>query len=56
MLEERYDYEEAIKFFEKASELYVLDNTPTSANQILIKASDLRILTRDYANSLPKAI
>jgi hypothetical protein len=55
-LDQNYDYEEAIKFYEKAAELYILDNTPTSGNSLLIKASDLRILTRDYEKSLPIAI
>ena len=48
-LEEEHDYEEAIKFYEKAAELYFTDETPTYGNQALIKSSDLAILTRDYA-------
>lgn len=32
-----------------------MEETPTYANQALVKASDLVILTRDYSN-LPKAI
>ena len=54
-LEEDHDYEEAIKFYEKAAELYFTDETPTYGNQALVKSSDLAILTRDYAY-LPKAI
>jgi len=47
-LELDHDYEEAIKFYERASELYQADETPTQANQLLVKASDLTVLTRDY--------
>jgi hypothetical protein len=54
-LEEDFDYEESIKFWEKAAELYQMEETPTYANQALVKASDLYILTREYSN-LPKAI
>jgi len=54
-LEEDHDYEEAIKFFERAAELYQMEETHTYANQALVKSSDLSILTRDYSN-LPKAI
>ena len=31
-LEEDHDYEEAIKFYEKAAELYFTDETPTYGN------------------------
>jgi len=54
-MEEDHDYEEAIKFYEKAAELYLMEETHTYANQAHVKASDLYILTRDYSN-LPKAI
>lgn len=47
-LEQDHDYEEAIKFYERASELYQTDETPTQANQLLVKASDLTVLTREY--------
>jgi len=55
-LEENYDYEGAIEMYEKAAELYVLDNTPTHGNTLLVKAADLRIMTRDYDRGLPLAI
>lgn len=48
-LEEDNDYEEAIGFYDKAAELYFTDETPTQANTLLVKASDLIILTRDYS-------
>jgi hypothetical protein len=54
-MEEDTDYEEAINFWEKAAELYIAEETPTHANQALVKASDLTILTRNYS-LLPKAI
>lgn len=54
-LEEEHDYEEAVKFYEKAAELYFTDETPTYGNNMLVKASDLSILTRDYKH-LPKVI
>jgi len=54
-MEEDHDYEEAIKFHEKAAELYQMEETSTYANQALVKASDLYIMTRDYRN-LIKAI
>jgi len=54
-LEEEHDYEEAVRFYEKAAELYFTDETPTYGNNMLVKGSDLCILTRDYKN-LPKAI
>jgi hypothetical protein len=31
-LEDDHDYEEAIKFFEKAAELYFMEETPTYGN------------------------
>lgn len=31
-MEEDHDYEEAIKFYEKAAELYQMEETPTYAN------------------------
>ena len=46
-LEEDHDYEEALTFYEKASELYFTDEQPTQGNGLLIKASDLIIITRD---------
>lgn len=42
--------------FERAAEFYVLDNTPTHGNQLLVRASDLRILSRDYDKGLSIAI
>jgi alpha-soluble NSF attachment protein len=54
-LEEDNDFEESIKFWERAAELYIAEETPTHANQALVKASDLSILTRNYS-LLPKAI
>jgi hypothetical protein len=39
----------------KAADLYFTDETPTQGNQLLIKASDLIVLTRDYTK-LPQAI
>ena len=47
-LEEEHDYDEALGFYERAAELYFADETPTQGNQLLVKASDLIILTRDY--------
>ena len=47
-LDEDHDYEDAIKFYEKAAELYQTDEQPTQANTLLVKASDLIVLTRDY--------
>ncbi len=47
-LDEDHDYEDAIKFYEKAAELYQADEQPSQANSLLVKASDLIILTRDY--------
>ena len=55
-MEESYDYEGAVIMYEKAAELYVLDNTPTHGHQILVKACDLRIMSRDYEKGLPLAI
>lgn len=37
MFESNYDYENAAKFFLKASKSFEVDNTPTSANSMLIK-------------------
>lgn len=54
-LEEDHDYEEAIKFYEKAADLYQMDEMGTQANTILVKSSDLIILTRNY-KLIPKAI
>lgn len=54
-LEEDHDYEEAIRFYEKSAELYQMEEQNTYANQALVKASDLGILTRDY-KMLAKAI
>ena len=42
--------------YERAAELYVLDNTPTHGNTLLVKASDLRIMARDYEKGIPIAI
>jgi hypothetical protein len=56
LLEESYDYEGAVLMFERAAEFYVLDNTPTHGNQLLVKASDLRIMSRDYEKGIPIAI
>ena len=47
-LDEEHDYEDAIKFYEKAAELYQADEQPSQANSLLVKASDLIVLTRDY--------
>jgi len=44
-----------VKFYEKTAELYMLEETPTHANQCGVKAADLRILSRDY-KSLPLII
>lgn len=54
-LEEDNYYEEALQFYERAAELYFTDETPTQGNQLLIKASDLIVLTRNYSQ-LPQAI
>jgi len=48
-LEEDHDYEEALVFYEKAAELYFTDETPTQGNGLLVKASDLIVLVRDYS-------
>ena len=48
-LEEDHEYEEALVFYERAADLYFSDETPTQGNTLLVKASDLIILTRDYA-------
>ena len=42
--------------YDRAAELYVLDNLPTQGNSFLVKACDLRIMSRDYTNGLPIAI
>ena len=55
-MEETFEYEGAVQMFERAAELYVLDNTPTHGNTLLVKASDLRIMTRDYKLGIPIAI
>ncbi len=47
-LEEDHEYEEALVFYERAADLYFSDETPTQGNTLLVKASDLIILTRDY--------
>lgn len=56
LLEESYDYEGAVAMFERAAEFHALDNTPTHGHQLLVRASDLRILSRDYERGLPIAI
>ena len=48
-LEEDHDYEEALIYYEKAAELYFTDETPTQGMGLLVKASDLIVLTRDYS-------
>jgi len=55
-MDESFDYEGAASMYEKAAELYIMDNTPTHGNTLLVKASDLRILTRDplsYRMAIP---
>lgn len=49
VLDEMHDYDEALLFYEKAAGLYQADGMPTQGHQLLIKASDLIILTRDYS-------
>lgn len=48
-LEEEYDFEEAVLAYEKAGELYQMEEQTTQANTMIIKASDLRILTRNFS-------
>ena len=47
-LEEDYDFEEAVAAFEKAGELYQMEEQQTQANSMIAKAADLRILTRNF--------
>lgn len=45
-LEEGYDYESAIEFYAKASQLYEMDNQVTQSQQMNLKASELKILCK----------
>ncbi len=54
-LEEEYDYEESAKFFEKTAELYLMEESTTQGQSAIVKASDLYIMSRNYAH-LEKAI
>lgn len=47
-LEEEYDFEEAVSAYEKAAELYNMEEQVTQSNSMIIKASDLRILSRNF--------
>lgn len=42
--------------YERAAELYILDNLGTQGNTLLVKSCDLRIMSRDYTTGLPIAI
>ena len=46
-LEEDYNYEDALKFFEKASQLYEIENSVSYSNQMLAKWADLSVITED---------
>jgi alpha-soluble NSF attachment protein len=48
MFENGYDYENASKFYLKASKNYEVDNTPTSANGMLIKWCECQILMKKF--------
>jgi hypothetical protein len=48
-MEEDMDYEEAYEFYNKAADLYFNDESTTQGNQLLIKSSDLLILSRDWS-------
>jgi alpha-soluble NSF attachment protein len=43
-LEEDYNYEDALKFYEKAAQLYEMDNSISYANQMNAKWADLSVL------------
>lgn len=43
-LEEDYNYEDALRFYEKAAQLYEIDNNVSYSNQMLAKWADLSIL------------
>ena len=54
-LEEGYDYETAIGFYTKASQLYEMDNQVTQGQQMNLKGNELKILCKQY-QELPKII
>ena len=55
MLEEQFSYDEAAVYYQKLSDLYILDESTTNANTSLVKANDLKLLSRNF-NELPNAI
>mmetsp|Transcript_6181 Transcript_6181/g.4374 ORF Transcript_6181/g.4374 Transcript_6181/m.4374 type:complete len:140 (+) Transcript_6181:333-752(+) len=54
-LDEDFNYEKSRQFYERAYELYMMDNTTTYANQCLARSCDLAILMKDF-KALPKCI
>ena len=54
-LQEDYDYEDAIKYFENAAQLYSTDNSDAYERSCLMKVADLQILSRNYSE-MPKCI
>ena len=54
-LEEDYNYEDALKFYEKAAQLYEMDNSVTYANQMNAKWADLSVLV-DNMKAIAKII
>ena len=54
-LEQDFDFEQSILYYEKMAELYLTDEQPTSANQALVKVADLIVLTKNFSH-LAKAI
>lgn len=55
MMEENYNYEQAIVLYQKASQLYGMDNQTTQSSQMAIKALDLKIVSKQW-NELPDMI
>ena len=48
ILEEQYDYEQAIGFYSKASQLYELDGQSTQGHQMMLKSCELKLMSKQF--------
>ena len=55
MMEENYNFEEAIVMYQKAAQLYGMDNQSTQSSQMAVKALDLKIASKQW-DQLPDII
>ena len=55
MMEENYNYEQSIVLYQKASQLYQMENQSTQSSQMAVKALDLKIVAKQWGD-LPDMI